>query len=126
LPTHIILYARKKKAWMKKPPGKTWLARSFSEEYRMNDEKWELLEEAPSPFQAEIIRGLLEAQDIPSILLQEGVGRAVGFTVGPLGVVQILVPTSEMERAEVVLNDYYTGKLALHDYHEEQDDPEQE
>jgi hypothetical protein len=92
----------------------------------MNNEKWELLEEAPSPFQAEIIRGLLEAQDIPTILLQEGVGRAVGLTVGPLGVVQILVPPGDMKRAVDVLNDYYAGRLALHEAHEDQDNPEQE
>jgi hypothetical protein len=86
----------------------------------MTDEKWEMLDEVPGPFQAEIVRGLLEAQEIPTILLQEGVGRAVGFTIGPLGVVQILVPSSEMKRAANILDDYYAGKLAIHDSFEEQ------
>jgi hypothetical protein len=92
----------------------------------MTDEKWEVLDEAPSPFQAEIVRGLLEAQEIPTILLQEGVGRAVGFTVGPLGVVQILVPSSEMKRAAIILDDYYAGRLAIHDTFEDQSDLEPE
>jgi len=86
----------------------------------MTDERWELLDEVPGPFQAEIVRGLLEAQEIPTILLQEGVGRAVGFTVGPLGDVQILVPLSEMERAALVLDDYYAGRLAIDDSFEDQ------
>ncbi len=88
----------------------------------MIDEKWEVLDEVPGPFQAEIVRGLLEAQDIPTILRQEGVGRAVGFTVGPLGVVQIMVPANEMERATSILEDYYAGRLAIHDSFEDQSD----
>jgi hypothetical protein len=93
---------------------------------RMTDEKWELLDEVPGPFQAELVRGLLEAQDIPTILLQEGVGRAVGFTVGPLGVVQIMVPADDMELAASILEDYYSGRLAIHESFEEQSDLDEE
>ena len=92
----------------------------------MTDVEWDLLDEVPGPFQAEIIRGLLEAQDIPTILLQEGVGRAVGFTVGPLGVVQILVPMNQMVRAAVILDDYYAGRLASQDTYEDQGDSEED
>ncbi len=91
----------------------------------MVDESWEVLDEAPGPFQAEVLRGLLEAQEIPVILLQEGVGRAVGFTVGPLGVVQILVPLSEKERAGQILDDYYTGRLATQESFEDQSEIEE-
>jgi hypothetical protein len=92
------------------------------EEQRDNDEKWEVLDEVPGPFLAEIVRGLLESQDIPTILRQEGVGRAVGFTVGPLGVVQIMIPAKDIERAASILEDYYAGRLAINDSFEDQSD----
>jgi hypothetical protein len=68
----------------------------------------------------------LEAQDIPAILLQEGAGRAIGFTVGPLGIVQILVPMNQMVRAAVILDDYYAGRLASQDTYEDQGDSEED
>ena len=92
----------------------------------MTDEEWEVLDEVPGLFQAELLRGLLEAQEIPAILLQEGAGRAIGLTVGPLGVVQILVPINQMKRAADILDDYYAGRLAKEDTFEDKTDFEQE
>jgi len=92
----------------------------------MVDEKWEELDTVSGPFQAEVLRGLLEAQEIPVLLIQEGAGRAVGFTVGPLGEVQILVPSVEIDRAKIILDDYYSGKLvdnvSFEDVEEESED----
>jgi len=92
----------------------------------MDDEKWELLDDVSGPFHAELIRGLLEAQEIPVLLVQEGVGRAVGLTVGPLGDVQILVPSVEIDRAKKILDDYYKGRFIEDVSFEEDDESEDE
>jgi Putative prokaryotic signal transducing protein len=76
----------------------------------MPAEKWEILEKVGGSFQAEILRGLLEAQGISVVLSQEGAGRsAYAVTVGPLGEVQILVPAEELAEARKILDDYYNG-----------------
>jgi hypothetical protein len=74
---------------------------------------WEVIEEVQGELQAEIIRGLLEAQGVPVRLNQEGAGRAYGINVGPLGVVQIMVPDSRVEEARQVLSEYYSGSFEV-------------
>jgi hypothetical protein len=76
----------------------------------MPAEKWIVLETVSGNFQAEILRGLLEAQGVSVVLSQEGAGRsAYAVTVGPLGAVQILVPAEELAEARKVLDGYYAG-----------------
>ena len=75
----------------------------------MDEQKWEVIVEVQGEVQAEIMRGLLEAQGIPVVLIQEGAGRAYGLTVGLMGLVQILAPSNLSERAHQVLADYYAG-----------------
>jgi hypothetical protein len=77
----------------------------------MHSEQWEVVFETSGPFQAEMLRGVLEAQDIPVVLSQEGAGKVYGITVGPLGRVQILVPGHDVERAQQILADFESGKL---------------
>jgi hypothetical protein len=72
-------------------------------------EDWIVLDEVPGMLQAEILRGMLEAQEIPSVLSQEGAGRAIGITIGTLGAVQILVPSKDLDRAREILDGYYAG-----------------
>jgi hypothetical protein len=73
----------------------------------MTEEQWEVLDEISGSIDAEIIRGMLEAKDIPVILSQEGAGRAIGLTIGSLGETQILVPKSKMTNAQEVLDEFY-------------------
>lgn len=72
---------------------------------------WIVLDEVPGMLQAEILRGLLEAQEIPTVLSQEGAGRAIGLTIGTLGTVQVLVPSKDQDRARELLNAYYSGGI---------------
>ena len=66
----------------------------------MSEENWQVIEEVGGDLQAEILRGLLEAQGIQVLLSQEGIAHfAYSLTVGPLSTVQILVPTSQLEAA---------------------------
>jgi hypothetical protein len=77
----------------------------------MDEQRWEVIVEVSGEVQAEIMRGLFEAQGIPVLLIQEGAGRAYGLNVGPMGQVQILAPTYFSESAKQVLSDYYAGKF---------------
>ncbi len=76
----------------------------------MSAEEWEVVEEAAGALQAEVLRGLLEAQGVQVVLSQEGAGHWVyAVTVGPLGRVQILVPVEQLETARQILEDYRAG-----------------
>lgn len=77
----------------------------------MTEEHWEVVEMVQGQLQAEILRGLLEAQGIQVWLNQEGAGVAYGINVGPLGTVEILVPSSEVNHARQVLDEYSAGEF---------------
>ena len=81
----------------------------------MTNENWEVVREVYGELQAELLRGLLEAQGIQVLLNQEGAGRAYGINVGPMGQVQILVPSHSSAEARKVLDDYYAGKFEEQD-----------
>jgi len=76
----------------------------------MNDIKWEVVAEVNGGVQAEIMRGLLEAQKIPVFLSQEGAGRAMGMDIGELGSVQVLVPSDKAALASEIIQEYFSGK----------------
>ena len=61
--------------------------------------------------QAEIVRGLLESQGFHPLLSNEAAGEATGLVLGPMGEVQILVPSEEAESARQVIEDYYADRL---------------
>ncbi len=93
----------------------------------MSEEKWEFVDEVAGDLQAEIIKGLLEAQGIPVWLSQEGAGRAYGIGVGSLGRVQILVPTSYITQARTIMDQYYGGEFDTKaGYREDVDDREED
>jgi hypothetical protein len=77
----------------------------------MSEESWEVVYETNGDIEAEILKGLLEANEIQVFLSQEGLGRVYGLTVGSLGVVQILVPKSQAGAARTLLRDYDSGEL---------------
>lgn len=73
--------------------------------------EWKQVAEIPGALQAELLRGLLEAQGVQVRLSQEGAGRAYGLSVGPLGVVRLYVPASQESLAQEVLDAYERGDL---------------
>ena len=75
----------------------------------MSNEQWEVVDSVSGDLNAEMLRGLLEAQGIPVMLSQEGAGRAIGINVGALGEVEILVPTSSKSKAKQIIQEYYAG-----------------
>lgn len=77
----------------------------------MTEDHWVQVAEVNGMLQAEVFRGMFEAQGISVWITQEGAGRAMGLTIGLLGVVQILVPSHDEEQAKELLNQYYAGEL---------------
>jgi len=65
-----------------------------------------LLKKVYNSGEAEVIRGLLEAQDIEVLLTQEGAGKAIGLSIGALGEIQIHVPADDEEQAQTILGDF--------------------
>ncbi len=66
---------------------------------------------AAGPGLAEIIKETLLAAGIPATTSREGAGAAYGFTVGPLGMVDILVPADDADEAEALLAAMQRGDL---------------
>lgn len=76
----------------------------------MSEDKWVAVATITGDINAEILKGLLEAQGIPVFLSQEGVGRSIyPVTIGRLAEVEILVPDSFKSEAERVLANYQSG-----------------
>lgn len=76
----------------------------------MNQVKWEAVAEVNGDIQAEIMRGLLEAQGIKVFLSKEGAGKAMGLEIGEMGTIQVLVPSDKAALAAEILQDYFSGK----------------
>ena len=55
------------------------------------------------PGYADIIKSTLEAAGIPATTSREGAGAAYGFTVGALGLVDVLVTADRAEEAKALL-----------------------
>jgi hypothetical protein len=82
-----------------------------NEEIFMDYDRWEVVDTVNGNLEAEILRGLLEAQGIKVRINQEGAGKAIGLGVGPLGQVQILTPAYDVENAREILDKYYAGEF---------------
>ncbi|RMF41415.1 MAG: DUF2007 domain-containing protein [Anaerolineae bacterium] len=74
--------------------------------------KWIALTRTEGALEAEILRGLLEANDIPVVLSQEGAASAIGLGIGPLAEVEIFVPQEQHAAAQELLNAYRRGDLS--------------
>jgi hypothetical protein len=79
------------------------------------DEEIIVVETTSGLIEAEILRGLLEANDITVWLSHESAGKAIGLSVGPLGQVDLMVPATQAEEAKKILDDYHAGRLIDHD-----------
>ncbi len=55
--------------------------------------------------QAAIIKGKLEAHDIPALLEYESLGPVLGLTIDGLGEVRVLVPEDKAEAARALLEE---------------------
>jgi hypothetical protein len=70
-----------------------------------------VIDEVAGDLQAQILRGLLEAQGIPVMLSEESAGKVYGFSIPAMGAVQLIVRAEHSEAARKVLEAYYDGEL---------------
>jgi hypothetical protein len=77
----------------------------------MTELKWKKVYTVLGELQAEIMRGLFDAQGITVRLSQEGVSRAYGLGIGPTAEVELLVPENQFAEAEEVLKRYQAGEF---------------
>ena len=77
----------------------------------MTNSKWVTVAEVYGDLEAEIIRGLLQANGISVMLSKEGAGQALGLQIGKMGEVQVLVPSENADYSRSIIDDYYAGKL---------------
>jgi len=75
----------------------------------MKEQTWKSVITVQGELQAELLRGLLEAQGIQVQLSQEGVARVYGLTVGPLAEVDLLVPENQISSARNVIAEFKAG-----------------
>lgn len=59
------------------------------------------------PIQAEVMRGLLEAQGIKVMLSKEAASTVYGLTAGAFSEVEVFVPESQAEEAKRIINESY-------------------
>jgi hypothetical protein len=77
----------------------------------MTERKWVLIEVVNDAIQAEILKGLLEAQGVMVNIVREGYQTAFGIS-GQMGVrIEIMAPSDQTELAKQVIADYHTGKF---------------
>ena len=77
----------------------------------MSEEQWAVVDRVSGQIQAEILRGMLEAQGIQVVLSHESAGSVFQMGVGTLGAVEVMVPAEMAELAEQLLEEYY-GKFS--------------
>ena len=76
----------------------------------MDEKKWEVAYRASGITNANIIVGRLETDGIPTRLKYEAVGAIYAITIDGLGEVDVLVPSSCLEKAREVLSQTYEDK----------------
>lgn len=72
---------------------------------------WVTVFEAANIDEANIVKGLLEAAELPVILEREAIGAIYGIAVGPLSEVAVKVPPDLAERAIQLLQSAPFGEV---------------
>jgi hypothetical protein len=72
----------------------------------MSDDPLKLIWKANGYMDAQLIKNYLESFGIAVYNFEESVGLSYGLTVGPLGEVELYVPTSQAEEAQQYMRQY--------------------
>jgi hypothetical protein len=59
--------------------------------------------------EAELLRGLLEAQEIKVLLSKEAVGQVWGLSIGSAAETDVFVPGTQEEAARAVVREYFAS-----------------
>ena len=66
---------------------------------------------ASGNIEAESVKILLESFGLQAFTNQESAGKTYGLTVGPLGLVEVLVPEDQVEEAKQIIRAMDAGNL---------------
>lgn len=77
--------------------------------------KFSVVATASGKLEADIIKGMLEAHGVETMLSYEAAATAYGFGVGRLARVEILVRDDQLPEAEELLDQYESGELSEED-----------
>jgi len=77
----------------------------------MSENEWVGLMEVFDRLEAEILKEALTAQGIPAQLFQEGLSHYLYPVGGPMGRIEICVPSNRLQDALSWLAEYNSGKL---------------
>jgi len=75
----------------------------------MNAKEWTKITVLYDPVEAEMLRGLLEAQGIQVLLSKEGAAKALGLNSGIMSEIEVLVPQGQVAAATKLLSEYFGG-----------------
>ncbi len=89
------------------------------------DREWVLVDRTQGMLAAEMIKSQLEAEDILVMINQEGAGHALGLTVGPLGEVEVLVPSDQEAAAREIIEACYLAMEQASEVGEDEDESEE-
>lgn len=78
----------------------------------MQKSNWVLIKKVYGQVQAELLRGLLEAQGIEVLLSKEGAAKAIGLDTGAMGDTQLHVRADNEAAARELIRLYDQGKLS--------------
>ena len=65
--------------------------------------KWETILVLHDPVQAEILKGMLEANGVQVLLSKEGAAKALGLSVGAMSEIELRVPSNQIELAQQLM-----------------------
>lgn len=77
----------------------------------MSENEWVFLMEVFDRLEAEILKEALEAQGIPAQLFQEGISHYLYPVSGPMGRIEVCVPSLRLNDAKEWLEAYDKGDL---------------
>lgn len=75
----------------------------------MSAKEWVKITVLNDPVEAEIVRGMLEAQGVQVLLSKEAVGQVWGLTVGSASEIEFFVPKDQAKLAKEILSEYVKG-----------------
>ena len=75
--------------------------------------------------EAEMLKAFLEAQGLQVFLSQESVGRTLGLSAGSLGMVDVLVPESQVNEARQLIDEIAAGEFDNAEFTENNEEPEE-
>ena len=75
----------------------------------MPDRKWEFVTAVHDVIEAEILKGLLEANGVTIHIVREGYQAVYGITNQPSVRIELLAPNDQIEAARQIIADYEAG-----------------